>query len=88
MFIRVFDPKDRRELLLNVDHIIKIEVEYAVEDANGKPWSITPQEGVENPAAKRWYRFEVGGEKFLFDSDPNDPVKSVLEGIYRSAVKG
>jgi len=39
MFIRIFRPREDKEILLNVNHISKIEVEYGVPcgDTYGEP---------------------------------------------------
>jgi hypothetical protein len=88
MFIRVFKGQQRKEMLLNVDHISKIEVEYTVEGADGNLWLTSSKEGAENPATTRFYRVHLGGDSFLIQSNPGDPVMDVIEEIYKSAVKG
>ncbi|MGO8899724.1 MAG: hypothetical protein ACLQU5_15450 [Isosphaeraceae bacterium] len=88
MFIRIFRPRERKEFLFNVAHISKIEVEYSVEGSDGKNWSTTPQEGAVNPDTKRWYRVYIADEEILLASNPDDPVVSVIEDIYKNAIKG
>lgn len=87
MFIRIFRPRERKELLFNVAHIWKIEVEYTEEGPDGRNWSTTPQAGAENPATKRWYRVFIGNEEIFLASNPDDPVVKVIEDIYNNAVK-
>ena len=62
-------------------------MKYSVEAADGKAWATTPQEAAKNPEAKRWYKFQAGDDDFILESDPNDPVKSDIEEIYKSAIK-
>jgi hypothetical protein len=88
MFIRVFKGLQRKEMLLNVDHISKIEVEYTVEGKEGEFWLTSSKEGAEDPATHRFYRVHLGGETFLLNSNPGDPVMTIIEEIYKSAVKG
>lgn len=88
MFIRVFKGPMRKEMLLNVDHISKIDVEYTVEGNEGDFWRTSSKEGPENPEARRFYRVHLGGESFLLQSNPGDPVMEVIEGIYKNAIKG
>ncbi len=88
MFIRIFRPKEDKELLLNVNHISKIEVEYAVPSNDGNYSSISLKQGLKNPEAVRFYRVHVAGEVLLLESNPDDPVMKVLEEIYKAAIKG
>ena len=87
MFIRVFRRLEEKELLVNVDHIWKIEVEYNVQGSEGLFWSTSLKEGAENPGAVRIYRLFVGGEVILLKSDPGDPVMNVIEEIYNASIK-
>jgi hypothetical protein len=88
MFIRAFRLKEDQEVLINIDHISMIEVGYVAPDEKNEHFSTSVQEGLDNPAAKRWYKVHVAGEVFQFLADPDDPVVRVIEEIYKSAVKG
>jgi hypothetical protein len=88
MFIRIFRPREDREILVNVDHISKIEVKYAVPRGQGKYDQILVEDGLEDPEAVRWYCASVAGEIFQFPADPSDPVMKVFDDIYKNAVKG
>jgi len=37
---------------------------------------------------KRWYRVYIADEEILLASNPDDPVVSVIEDIYKNAIKG
>lgn len=91
MFIRAFNFEERKEVLFNTNYITKIEVEYAV-PGNGPGgadyWSITLEEGLTNPEAKRFYRVFAAGEEYYFASNPNCPVIKVFEEIHKNAIKG
>ena len=88
MFIRIFRPSEGKEILVNVDHVSKIEVEYAVPGNDGKYFSTTLEAGLNSPEAVRFYRVHVGGETLLLAANPNDPVVKVFDEIYKKAIKG
>jgi hypothetical protein len=89
MFVRIFRPKEDKEILLNTDHIWKIEVEYGVRSSNGKKISkVLLSEGINNPDAIRSYKVFFGNEKTRLAAEPNDPVMKVIEKIYNDAIKG
>jgi hypothetical protein len=87
MFIRIFRPSERKELLLNVNLISKIEIEYAMPGNDGNYWRTSLEVGAANPEAVRFYRVHVAGEVLLLEASPDDPVMKVFEGIYRDAIK-
>ena len=88
MFVRIYRPNERKEVLVNVNHISKLEVEYAVKGEDGDYHSLDAKRGLADPGAARFFRFEVSGEEFLLQADPNDPVMKVFDEIYKSAIKG
>jgi hypothetical protein len=88
VFIRIFRPHERKELLVNVNHVSKIEVEYAVPGNDGNYWRTSLDQGLTNPEAVRFYRVFVTGEQLLLAANPDDPVIKVFEDIYKGAVKG
>ena len=88
MFIRIFRPKERKELLLNVNLISTIEVEYGVPTGDGNLWRTSLEEGLANPEAIRVYRVHVAGEELVLAANPDDPVIKVFENIYKDAIKG
>jgi hypothetical protein len=88
MFIRIIRPNEDKELLLNVDHISKIEVEYVVPGNGNEYWHTSVKDGMQNPAAKRWYKVYVAGEVLQVLGDSSDRVKDVIESIYNAALKG
>jgi hypothetical protein len=71
MFIRVVCPKERKEILVNTDHIWKIEVQYAVPGEGGQEWFLTSVEkGTSDPEAVRTYAVFVGSEVIRVSSAP------------------
>jgi hypothetical protein len=47
-------------MLLRVEHILKIEVEYTEEGADWDFWSTSSKEEAENPTTTRFYRVHLG----------------------------
>ena len=88
MFIRVFRPSENKEMLFNVDHISKIEVEYAIPSDGGNCWSTSLDQGIKDTGTVRFYRVHVAGEAILLRSNSDDPVIKVIEDIYKAAIKG
>ncbi|MFN5909180.1 MAG: hypothetical protein ACK5A3_24270 [Planctomyces sp.] len=88
MFIRLFQPRERKEILVNVNHVSKIEIEYAVPGNDGNYWLTSLDHGISNPDAVRFYRVFVAGEEILLPSNPNDSVVRVFEEIYKNSIKG
>jgi hypothetical protein len=73
-----------REIVVNTDHISKIEVEYKI-PAIGV---VSVEEGLDNDDAIKRYKVFVAGEELNLLSDPDDPVMKIIQGIYDGAVKG
>jgi hypothetical protein len=87
-FVRVYRPKDDKEILFNTDYIWKIEVFYAIPKQGGPAWKVGLEEGMRNPQAIRIYEIYTGGEKITLFSNSDDPVLKVIEDIYNNAIKG
>ena len=78
-----------KELLVNTDHITKIEVEYAIPgEGKAEDTHIDIEHGLDNADAVKWYRVFLGAEEVVLRSDPDDPVVKVIEEIYNKAIKG
>ena len=88
MFIRVYRKKKSQEILINVDHISKIEVEYAERGDDGNYYHMPLEDGISDSKAVRMYRVQVGGDLFVLGSNPDCPVMKVLEEIYKNSIKG
>jgi hypothetical protein len=89
-FLRIFDKKQDKEILINIDAISEIHVEYVVmgEGAQSKTgFSVSLGEGRTNPQALRIYHLVVGGMKHSLPANPGSPVMQVLEDIYKNAIK-
>ena len=88
MFIRIFRRSDDKEILLNVNLISKIEIEYGFPGNDGNYWETSLDQGAANPEAVRFYKVHVAGEVLLLGANPDDPVMKVFEEIYKNAIKG
>ncbi|MBS0206623.1 MAG: hypothetical protein JSS49_27415 [Planctomycetes bacterium] len=89
-FIRIIREKEMKELLLNVDHISKIEVQYAVKghDPNDRSgYVVSLKQGAEDPKSIRIYRFTIAGEEYLLAGVTGDPVVRVIQEIYENAIR-
>jgi hypothetical protein len=73
-----------RELIVNTDHISKIEVEYHIPEVG----DVDVEDGLDHAEAIKRYKVFVGPEEIVLKSDPNDPVVKIIEDIYKNAVKG
>lgn len=91
MYIKIRRPEDRIELLVNIDHITKIEVWYAIprfEEGNRLHHErVTLEEGLNNPEAVRFYDVFVAGETIFLAADPNSKLLAVIEEIYKNALR-
>ena len=63
---------------LDVERIIKIEVEYHMQD--GTP--LTLQQGQQDPTAVRWYQVYIPGDRITVVKE-NGEVYSVIERIIK-----
>jgi hypothetical protein len=78
-----------KELLVNTDHITKIEVEYAMPgEGNADDSHVDIEDGLKTGDAIKWYKVFIGSEEVTLRSDPDDPVVKVIEDIYNKAIKG
>ncbi|MGI9078104.1 MAG: hypothetical protein ACR2G6_12380 [Gemmatimonadaceae bacterium] len=87
MFVRIFRRTERKEVLFNVNHVSRIDVEYAAPGSDGNDWSTTLQTAYTTPEPVRYYKVHVGGEVFNLRSNPDDPVMKVFEDVYKNAIK-
>ena len=87
MFIRLYRPSEQKEIIINLNHISKIEITYAIPSENNDFWRTTLTEGSKNPISVRIYKFWISGESFSLISNPDDPVVAEIEKIYLSAIK-
>jgi hypothetical protein len=89
IFLRVFRPKEDKEILVNVNSIWKIEAQYAVKgEQGGMAVKTSLEHGLKNPDAIRFYTIFFGSESVGLPADPDDPVVKVIEQIYKDAIKG
>jgi hypothetical protein len=91
MYILIFSGDERegkKEVLVNIDHISKIEVEYGAPGDDGSFWRTSVKHGHTDPETRRVYRLYVDGEVYALPANPGDPVMKVIEEIYNSAAKG
>ena len=90
MFIRIFRRQEGKEVLLNTNHIWKIEVEQGIppEEPGGYAFRTSVADGLSDPNAVRFYRVFIGDEEIYLVANPDDPVTRVIEKIYNEAIKG
>jgi hypothetical protein len=87
-FIRVYRPGEDIEMLLNVNNIWKIEVQYGI--PSGIPNTLIDvgaEEGSKMADARRRYEIYCGSEVVKLFADPNDPVMQIFDEIYKNAIK-
>lgn len=88
-FIRFYRPKENKEILININSIWKIEVEYLKRvPGSNEGYPVPLKEGLTNPDAVRRYSVFAGSEMFSTTANPNDPVMQIIEKIYNEAIKG
>jgi hypothetical protein len=87
-FIRILREREDKEILINVNSIWKIEIEYVMKPTNPGEMAGTCslRKGIADPEAIRIYTVFVGGEKFKLVAKPDSKVMRVLEEIYKNAI--
>jgi hypothetical protein len=86
MFILFCD--NDKEILVNTDQISRIEVTYPEHDPNtGMKFTTGLQYGRENLNTVRRYRVFFGNEPIIVPTGDN-PLRKVVEDIYKNAIKG
>lgn len=87
-FLRFYRREENREILINVNSIWKIEVDYVVEgQIKGQFHKVPLARGINDADAVKHYRVFAGSEEIKVMSNPDDPVVKVLEEIYKNAIK-
>jgi hypothetical protein len=87
MFIRIYRKSEDKEVLINLNSVWKIEVQYAVPEGE-RAFKSSLEHGLKDPAAIRIYRIFFGGESALLAAAPDDPVINAIEKLYNEAIKG
>jgi hypothetical protein len=89
MFLRVYRPSEDKEILVNVNSIRMIEVQYAVKREGDRALTmLSTRQGQTNPDAIRVYKIFFGADAVLLKADPDDPAMKIIAKIYNDAVKG
>jgi hypothetical protein len=89
-FIRIFNKAMDREILININAISEIHVEYVLKVQSEQGKEIVPvnlKEGRNNPEAMRMYHVFVGEKKYSLPANPGSPVLQTLEEFYKKAIK-
>jgi hypothetical protein len=89
-FIRIIDKTKDEEILININFISEIHVEYIVKGEFAKMpvgFSVALSEGRTNPETLRVYHFVVGGTKRTLIANPGSKVMKIFEDIYKNAIK-
>ncbi len=84
MFIRVILRNPDREIIVNTAHIWKIEVTHHLPGRHG---AANYDEYKDRADAYLIYKVFVGGEVITLASTVPDPVLTVIEDIYKNALK-
>lgn len=77
----------QQEMLINMDHVSRIDLDYVLPGNDGWDWLTTPEAANTDASACRVYRIHAGGEHFNLKADTDDAVMQVLDKIYKSAAK-
>jgi hypothetical protein len=89
-FIRYFDKEKDREVLVNINAISEIHVEY-VKTGEGTQkrvgFPVSLGEARKNPDAFRIYHFVVGSTTHTLVANPGSPVMQVFDDIYKNSIK-
>ena len=86
-FIRIC-VREAEEVFIPVHSIARIEVSYAIPQANRTAHECSVQKGVSDPNAVRVYTIFAGGEKYKLAANPGSRTMQVLEEMYKNAIKG
>jgi transcriptional regulator with XRE-family HTH domain len=89
-FIRIFDKAKDKEILININAISEIHVEYVVMGTGAQKkvgFSVGLGEARTNPDAIRIYHVMVGGTKHTLAANPGSPIMQILDEIYKNAIK-
>jgi hypothetical protein len=89
-FIRIFDRAKDCEVLININAITEIHVEYVVKGQGAQEkvgFAVGYGAARHNPDAIRIYHVVVGGAKHTLAANPGSPVMQVLEDIYKNSIK-
>ena len=88
MYFRLLDESANKEIILNTDHITKIEVGYYVPSETAHTATKMPLRiGVEMPEAMRVYTLFFGNEKFTLNSEEPSKVLEYVRDIHRKATE-
>ncbi|HEY7426884.1 MAG TPA: hypothetical protein VH682_21790 [Gemmataceae bacterium] len=92
MFLRVIRPNENKEILVNVNSIWKIEVQYAEKAPYGAGMTagmfLNMAKGMNDPDAVRVYKIFFGNESATVSAGMDNPVMKAMEQIYMNAIKG
>lgn len=89
MFIELIKPSENKVVLVNADHIWKIEVSYALLSSDSTvAVFVSLEEGEKNAEAIRYFKVFVGNEDFELRLHSDSKVCKVLEDIFKNAVSG
>jgi hypothetical protein len=89
-FIRIFDKTKDCEILINVNAVTEIHLEYVLKGQGAQEkvgFAVGYGVARNNPDALRVYHVFVGGTKHTLAANPGSPVMQVLEDIYKNAIK-
>jgi len=88
MWIRLFRAGEDKEILVNINHVWKIEVSYEVRGSNRRGFSVSLAEGLKNPEAIRLYKIFFGSDTATLAADSDSPALKAIQEIYDNSLKG
>lgn len=84
-FVRTVDLLEQREVLLNLNFIWKIEVEY-LSEKDGKWATLFLATGRSDPKAIRRYSVHFGSQIVRCAFDESSEAFKIIEEIYKSSI--
>jgi hypothetical protein len=87
-FIRVVRARENKEILISINSIWKIEVEYFHQPTQPgeSEGHCSLEKGLSDPNAARRYTVFAGGETIKLRAKPGSKVMQIFEEIYKNAV--
>jgi hypothetical protein len=87
-FIRILREGEDKEILININSISKIEVQYMMKATQPGEVACTCslRQGLSDPDAIRIYTLFAAGEKVSLTAKPGSKVMRMLEEIYKNAI--
>lgn len=86
MFIRFNDFANDQEVIIRLEHVSRIDVQYAKKTGSTYWLLDLPLQDYEALSAVRIYRLHLGGKVFTIPADAPRNIVDVVEELYRDAL--